>query len=121
MMHMAAWAPDIGLAVLLSGLEVAALVVFWFLEGLKQWATKGGTVPGRTRRSILALGLGAASSALIGFGLSGSGADLPVARTSQAVMALLPALLLILVAGHEGYDRFRTYRSRSRLRRNRRR
>ncbi|MFB6663999.1 DUF6234 family protein [Streptomyces sp. CS147] len=116
---MATWAPDIGLAVLLSGLEVAALVVFWFVEGLKQWATKGGTVPGGTRRSVLALGLGAASSALIGLGLSG--ADLPVARASQSVMALLLALLLILVAGHEGYDRFRTYRFRSRLRRDRRR
>ncbi|WP_446750201.1 DUF6234 family protein [Streptomyces sp. Ncost-T6T-1] len=112
MMHMASWAPDIGLAVLLSGLEVAALVLFCFLEGLKQWATKGWAVPGRTRRSILALGLGAASSALIGFGLSG--ADLPVARASQSVMALLLALLLILVAGHEGYDRFCTYRFRSR-------
>ncbi|NEC18740.1 DUF6234 family protein [Streptomyces parvus] len=116
---MATWTPDIGLAVLLSGLEVAALVVFWFLEGLKQWATKGGTVPGRTRRSILALGLGAASSALIGFGLSR--ADLPVARASQAVMALLLALLLILTAGHEGYDRLCTYRLRRRLRRSRRR
>ncbi|SCD90315.1 hypothetical protein GA0115253_1023014 [Streptomyces sp. Termitarium-T10T-6] len=119
MMHMATWAPDIGLAVLLSGLEVTALVVFWFVEGMKQWATKGGTVPGRMRRSMLALGLGAASSALIGLGLSG--ADLPVARASQSVMALLLALLLILVAGPEGYDRFRTYRFRSRLRRDRRR
>lgn len=119
MMHMATWVPDIGLAVLLPGFEVAALVVFWFHEGLKQWATKGGTVPGRTRRFILALGLGAASSSLIGFGLSR--ADLPVARASQAVMALLFSLLLILVAGHEGYDRICTYRFRSRLRRTRRR
>ncbi|MGO1019770.1 hypothetical protein ACTOXX_04230 [Streptomyces rubiginosohelvolus] len=116
---MATRVPDIGLAVLFSGFEVAALVVFWFLEGLKLWATKGGTVPGRTRRSILALGLGAASSALIAFGLSE--ADLAVAGASQAVMALLLALLLILVAGHEGYGKFRTYRFRSRLRRNRRR
>ncbi|MFC8695365.1 hypothetical protein [Streptomyces parvus] len=116
---MATWVPDIGLAVLLSGFEVAALVVFLFHEGLKQWATKGGTVPGRTRRFILALGLGAASSALIGFGLSGAG--LPVARASQAVMALLLALLLVLIAGHEGYDRLCTYRLRRRLRRNRRR
>lgn len=119
MMHMATWAPDVGLAALLSGLEVAALVVFWFVEGMKQWATRGGTVPGRTRRSMLALGLGAASSALIGLGLSG--ADLPVARASQSVMALLLALLLILIAGHEGYDRLCTYRLRRRLRRNRQR
>ncbi|MFJ7086870.1 hypothetical protein ACIQU8_27010 [Streptomyces griseus] len=116
---MATWVPDLGLAVLLTGFEVAALVMFWFVEGLKQWATKGGTVPGRTRRFILALSLGAASSALIGHGLSK--ADLPVAYASQAGLAVLLALLSVLVAGVEAYERIATHRYRSRLRRERRR
>ncbi|UZI29551.1 hypothetical protein [Streptomyces sp. VB1] len=113
------WVLDLGLAVLLSGVVAGALIVFWFVEGLKLWATKGGTVPGRTRRLILALSLGATSSALISYGLSEAEADLPVAHASQAVLAVLCAVLVILVAGDEGYERIATHRRRRRLRRER--
>lgn len=117
MMYMPKWGLDLGLAVLLSGVVAGALIVFWFVEGLKQWATKGGTVPGRTRRLVLALSLGATASALISYGLSE--ADLPVAHASQAALAVLCAVLVILVAGDEGYERIATHRRRRRLRRER--
>ncbi|QJT06337.1 hypothetical protein G9272_43510 [Streptomyces asoensis] len=109
------WILDIGLAVLLAGLEVAALVAFLFVEGMKKWAVKGGPVPGETSRLFLVLGVGSTCSALISYGFSW--ADLPVACVSQAVLAVL----LILGAGTECGMRISRYRLRRRLRRKRRR
>ncbi|GGL17377.1 hypothetical protein GCM10010094_92830 [Streptomyces flaveus] len=119
MVNMLKWVLDLGLAVLLSGLEVAALVAFWFVEGMKKWAAKGGPVPGETRRLFLVLSVGSTSSALISYGFSW--ADLPAACASQAVLAALFALLLILGAGTECGKRISRYRLRRRLRRQRRR
>ncbi|MGC3002287.1 hypothetical protein ACPF8X_28895 [Streptomyces sp. G35A] len=110
---------DLGLAVLLSGLEVAALVAFWFVEGMKKWAAKGGPVPGETSRFFMVLSVGSTSLTLIGYGFSW--ADLPVACVSQAILAALLALLLILSAGTECGKRISRYRLRRRLRRGRRR
>ncbi|MFD9396416.1 hypothetical protein ACFWBB_38460 [Streptomyces sp. NPDC060000] len=113
------WVLDFALSVLLSGFEVAALVAFWFVEGMKTWAAKGRPVPGETSRLFLVLSVGSTSSALISYGFSR--ADLLVACASQAVLAALLALLLILGAGTEGGKRISRYRLRSRLRRERRR
>ncbi|MFC9287598.1 hypothetical protein [Streptomyces sp. NPDC057052] len=55
---MSKWVLDLGLAILLSGLEVAALVAFWFVEGMKKWAAEGGPVPGGTSRFFLVLSVG---------------------------------------------------------------
>ncbi|MDQ0688787.1 uncharacterized protein (DUF2062 family) [Streptomyces achromogenes] len=119
MMNMLKWVLDLGLAFLLSGLEVAALVAFWFVEGMKKWAAKGGPVPGETSRFFLVLSVGSASLALTSYGLSW--ADLPVAYASQAVLAALLTSLLILGAGTECGKRISRNRSRRRLRRERRR
>ncbi|MGF0175855.1 hypothetical protein ACQF36_36890 [Streptomyces sp. Marseille-Q5077] len=113
------WVLDLGLAVLLLGLEVAALVAFWFVEGMKKWAANGGLVPGETSRFFLMLSAGSTSSALISY--SFSWADLPVACASQAVVAALLALLLLLGAGTESGKRISRHRIRHRLRRERRR
>lgn len=99
MVNMVKWVLEVGLAVLLSGLEAAALVAFWFVEGMKKWAAEGGPVPGETGRYFLVLSVGSTSSALISYGFSW--ADLPVACASQAVLAALLTLLLILGAGTE--------------------
>ncbi|MEW1682638.1 hypothetical protein [Streptomyces sp. NPDC093594] len=40
---MVKWVLDLGLTVLMSALEVAALVVFWFVESLKKWAARFST------------------------------------------------------------------------------
>ncbi|MEU8649401.1 hypothetical protein [Streptomyces sp. NPDC048737] len=113
------WVLDLGLAILLSGLEVAALVAFWFVEGMKKWAAKGGPVPGETSRLFLVLSVGSTSSALISYGFSW--ADLPMACASQAGVAALSTSLLILGAGTECGRRISRYRLRRRLRRERRR
>lgn len=110
---------DVGLAVLLSGLEVAVLVAFWFVEGVKKWAAQGGPVPGATGRFLWVLSVGATLSALAGYGFSR--ADLPVASVSQTVVATLLTLLLLLGAGTECGKRISQHRSRRRLRRERRR
>lgn len=110
---------DLGLAVLLSGLEMSALAAFWFVEGMKKWAAKGGPVPGEKSRLFLVLSAGPTSSALLSY--SFSRAELPVACASQAVVAALLTLLLILGAGTECGTRISRYRLRRRLRRERRR
>ncbi|MCG8969050.1 hypothetical protein [Streptomyces sp. CL12-4] len=46
---------DLGVTVLLSGLEVGALLAFVFVEGMKEWAKRRGPVPGETRRLFLVL------------------------------------------------------------------
>ncbi|MFE5893958.1 hypothetical protein ACFQ6E_34115 [Streptomyces sp. NPDC056462] len=117
MVNMLKWVLDLGLGVLLLGLEVAALVAFWFVEGMKKWAANGGLVPGATSRLFLVLSVGSTSSALISY--SFSWADLPVACASQAVVAALLALLLLLGAGTESAKRISRHRLRHRLRRER--
>ncbi|MFI2375150.1 hypothetical protein ACH5AO_08795 [Streptomyces sp. NPDC018964] len=114
---MLTWVLDLGSAVLLSGLEGAALVAFWFVEGLKQWA-RGGPVPGAARRFFLVVSGGAVSSAAIGHGLWRAG--LRVAAVSQAVLAVLLALALVLDAVTGAGRRKSRYRLRRRLRRERR-
>ncbi|GAB2968597.1 hypothetical protein GCM10023080_034420 [Streptomyces pseudoechinosporeus] len=109
---------DLGLAVLFSGLEVAALVAFWFVEGLKKWAANGGPVPGAASRFFL-VSVGPTSLAAISYGFYW--ADLRVASASQAVLAALLALLLVLSAGSACGKRMGRYRLRRRLRRERRR
>jgi len=52
------WLADLGLAVLLSALEAVALVGFWFVEGLRQWAAQGQSVPDPTNRFLLVLSRG---------------------------------------------------------------
>jgi hypothetical protein len=118
MVGMLQWVLDVGLAVLLSGLEVAASAAFWFAEAMKKWAVKGGPVPGATRRLFLVMSVGPTSLALIGYGLSW--ADLPVACASQAALAALLTLLLSLGAGTECGKRISRSRLRRRLRRERR-
>ena len=108
---------DLGMAVLLSALEAVVLVGLWFVEGLKQWAAQGQSVPDPTSRHLLVLSAGSMCSAVIAYGLSW--ADLPIACTAQAVMAALLASLLILVAGTTCGERIRRNRSRRRLRRER--
>ncbi|CAM5486870.1 hypothetical protein GCM10010329_68340 [Streptomyces spiroverticillatus] len=88
---------DLVLAVLLSALKAVALVAVWFVEGMKQWAARGQSVPDPTGRYLLVLSTGSAGSAVTAYGLAR--AELPLASTTQAVMATLLALLLLLVAG----------------------
>ncbi|MEU9592285.1 hypothetical protein AB0D84_21575 [Streptomyces sp. NPDC048193] len=116
---MLSWVLDLGVTVLLSGLEAAALLAFFFVEGMKKWAKGGGPVPGETRRLFLVLTVGSASTALVSWGFFS--VDLPVAFGSQAVMAALLAALLVLGAGSEGGKLVSRYRFQRRLRRERRR
>jgi len=111
------WLADLGLAVLLPALEAVALVGFWFVEGLTQWAAQGQSVPDPTNRFLLVLSAGSTGSAVTAYGLSC--AELPMAGAAQAVMAALLAVLLLLVAGTACGKRIRRYRLRRRLRRER--
>ncbi|MFE3676126.1 hypothetical protein [Streptomyces griseus] len=108
---------DLGLAVLLSTLEVLGLAGLWFAEGLKRWAAKGQSVPDSTGQYMLVLSTGSACSAVVAYGLSSAG--LPIACTAQAVLAALLVLLLLLVAGAAWGRRLGTDRLRHRLRRER--
>lgn len=119
MVSMWTWVLDLGLAVVMSGLEVAALVAFWFVGSMRIWAAQGMPVPPRTGRVFLVLGVGVTSSALIGYGLARI--DLPVACASQAVLAVLLTLLLVMGATTECSRWISGYRLRCRLRRERRR
>ncbi|MGW2637382.1 hypothetical protein [Streptomyces sp. NPDC001348] len=112
---MVEWVLDLGLTVVTAGLEVAALVAFWFVESVRKWAAQGGPVPGATSRLFLVLSAGSASSALIGYGFARAG--LPLACVSQAVLAALLALLLVLGAATELRRRISGYRLRRRVRR----
>ncbi|MFE6755601.1 hypothetical protein ACFVDQ_18645 [Streptomyces sp. NPDC057684] len=114
---MAKWMLDVGLAVLLAGLEVAALLAVWFVAAMEKWAAKGAPVPDRMGRDVLTLSVAAASSASIGYGCSL--AALPVACVSQLVMAVLLTLLLFLGVGTECSRRIVRERRRRRLRRER--
>ncbi|MGW6753538.1 hypothetical protein [Streptomyces sp. NPDC055006] len=114
---MAKWIFDVGLAVLLAGLEVVALLAVWFVGAMEKWAAKGAPVPDRMGRDVLALSVAAVSSASIGYGCSL--AALPVACVSQAVMAVLLTLLLFLGVGTECSRRIGRERRRRCLRRER--
>lgn len=70
MESMAEWVFDVGLAVLLAGLEVAALLAVWFVGAIERWGAKGAPVPDRMGRDVLVLSVAVASSALIGYGCS---------------------------------------------------
>ncbi|MEV7325088.1 DUF6234 family protein [Streptomyces sp. NPDC093970] len=108
---------DVGLAVVLSALEAVVLAWFWFAEGLRQWAAKGQSVPDSTNRYLVVLGAASTCSAAIAYG--SSRADLIVACTAQAVMAVLLATLLVLIAGRACGQRIRRNRKRRRLHRER--
>ncbi|MEV5988464.1 DUF6234 family protein [Streptomyces sp. NPDC052051] len=110
---------DIGLAVLLSALDVAVLAALWFAEGMRQWAAQGQTVPSAATRVLQAEGVGAAVLTAASYGLFR--ADMPVACASQALIAALLALMLILSAGTICGRRARSWHTRRRLRRARRR
>ncbi|MFI5963410.1 hypothetical protein ACIA8J_14665 [Streptomyces asoensis] len=104
------WALDLCLSVLTAGLEVAALVAYFFVESLKKWAAQGRSRPDEARRFILMVSVGSLSLALSSYGFSR--ADLPVACATQAVLAALLTLLLILGAGSECRKRISRFRRR---------
>ncbi|MFG2525660.1 hypothetical protein [Streptomyces sp. NPDC048527] len=114
---MTKWILDVGLAVLLAGLEVVALLAVWFVGAMEKWAAKGAPVPDRMGRDVLALSAAAAFSASIGYGCSL--AALPVACVSQLVMAVLLTLLPFLSVGTECSRWIGRERRRRRLRRER--
>lgn len=85
---------DLVLAVLVTGLEVAALALFWFRESLKVWAAQGSSVPGGTRRIVVALGVGSALPGLAAVGFFE--VDLRAAAVSQALVASVLGSILVL-------------------------
>ncbi|MFF3055762.1 hypothetical protein [Streptomyces sp. NPDC057909] len=89
------WTVDLGSAALLTALEMAALVAFWFAEGLKQRAAGGARPPGATARLFLVLTVGPTGLVAVSYGFYR--ADLPVACGSQALVAA--ALILLLALG----------------------
>lgn len=91
------WTVDLGSAAVLTALEVASLVAFWFAEGLKQWAAGGARPPGATARLLLVLTVGPTGLVAVSYGFYR--ADLPVACGSQALVAA--ALILLLALGEE--------------------
>ncbi|MFE2988941.1 hypothetical protein [Streptomyces sp. NPDC059262] len=82
---MLGWVVDLVLAVVVTGLEVAALALFWFRESLKAWAAQGRCVPGGTLRLVVVLGVGPALPGLAAFGFVE--VDLKAAAVSQALVA----------------------------------
>ncbi|RFC69980.1 hypothetical protein [Streptomyces sp. AcE210] len=91
---MVGWAVDLVLAVVVTGLEVAALALFWFRESLKAWAAQGRSVPGGTRRLVVVLGVG---TALPGLGaVAFFEVGLKAAAVSQALMASVLGSILAL-------------------------
>lgn len=79
----------------------------------------GEAVPGAVTRFFLVVSVGPTFLAAVSYGFFC--ADLPVACASQALIAALLALLLILSAGSVCRKRVTSWRSRRRLRRERRR
>ncbi|GGQ88145.1 hypothetical protein [Streptomyces pilosus] len=108
---------DVGLAVLLTGAEMAALALFLFVLGLEKWAAQGQRVADRTGRVFLVLGLGATGSAALSYGCARAG--LSATCVAQAVWALLLACVLVVGAGNECWTRIARNRLRRRLRRER--
>ncbi|MFE5484070.1 DUF6234 family protein [Streptomyces sp. NPDC056527] len=99
MLNMLVWVADLVSAALLTALEVAALTAFWFTEGLKQWAAEGARPPRATARFFLVLTVGPAGLAVVGYSFYRAG--LPVACGSQAMLAAVLTLLLVLGGGTE--------------------
>ncbi|MFI5630284.1 hypothetical protein ACIA8E_13040 [Streptomyces sp. NPDC051664] len=99
MVNMLMWTVDLGSAALLTALEVAALIAFWFAEGLKQWAAGGARPPGATARLFLVLTVGPIGLLAVSYGFYGAG--LPVACGSQALLAAALILLSALGGGTE--------------------
>lgn len=96
---MLAWVADGVLAVLLTALEVTALVAFWFLEGLKRWAAGGKPVVGFEVRLWLVLTAGPAGLAGVSYGAVRAG--LPATSVSQALVAAALAGVLVFGVGTE--------------------
>lgn len=91
---MTGWVVDLVLAVVVTGLEVAALALFWFRESVKAWAAQGRWVPGGTRRLVVVLGVG---SALPGLGAVGFfEVGLHATAVSQALVAMALGSILAL-------------------------
>ncbi|MFB7709288.1 hypothetical protein [Streptomyces sp. NPDC056105] len=91
---MSGWVVDLVLAVVVTGLEAAALALFWFRESVKAWAAQGCWVPGGTRRLVVVLGVG---SALPGQGAVGFfKVGLYAAAVSQALVAMVLGSILVL-------------------------
>ncbi|MFD5118166.1 hypothetical protein [Streptomyces sp. NPDC058385] len=82
---MLGWVVDLVLAVVVTGLEVAALALFWFRESLKVWAAQGRSVPGGTLRVVVVLAVGSALPGLAAVGFFE--VDLKAAAVSQALVA----------------------------------
>ncbi|MGW6399164.1 hypothetical protein [Streptomyces sp. NPDC055134] len=85
---------DLVLAVLVTGLEVAALALFWFRESLKVWAAQGSSVPGGTRRIVVVLGVGSALPGLAAVGFFE--VDLRAVAVAQALVASVLGSILVL-------------------------
>lgn len=96
---MLTWVADGVLAVLLTVLEVAALVAFWFAEGLKQWAAGGKPVVGFRVRLWLVLTAGPAGLAGVSYGAVRAG--LPATGVTQALVSAALAGVLALGVGTE--------------------
>ncbi|MER7199836.1 hypothetical protein CG723_12925 [Streptomyces sp. CB01635] len=107
---MLGWVIDLVLAVLVTGLEVAALALFWFRESLKVWATQGSSVPGGTRRIVVVLGAGSALPGLAAVGFFE--VDLRAAAVSQALVASVLGSILVLGLATEAGRSISRYRRR---------
>ncbi|MEU2285956.1 DUF6234 family protein [Streptomyces sp. NPDC013178] len=116
---MLTWVADLALAASLTALEGAMLAAFWFTEGLKKWAAKGGPVAGETVRLYPVLTLGPTGAAAAGYGFHRAG--LPAAWISQALVAVALASLLALALAADCRDWAARRLRRRRLRRERRR
>ncbi|MFE6037353.1 DUF6234 family protein [Streptomyces sp. NPDC056452] len=116
---MLTWVADAVLAVLLTALEVAALVALWFVEGLKRWAAGGKPVAGSEFRLWLVLTAGPAGLGGVSYGAVRAG--LPATAATQALVAAALAGVLVLGIGTE-YSRWaaRSFRRHRAGRRNRR-
>jgi hypothetical protein len=88
------WVVDLVLAVVVTGLELAALALFWFRESVKAWAAQGRSVPGGTRRLVVVLGVGSTLPGLAAAGFFE--ADLKAAAVSQALVASVLGSILAL-------------------------
>ncbi|MFD9540103.1 DUF6234 family protein [Streptomyces sp. NPDC060022] len=90
---------DAVLAVLLTALEVTALVAFWFVQSLKRWGPGGKPVAGSEVRLWLVLTAGPAGLAGVSYGAVRAG--LPATAVAQALVAAALAGVLALGIGTE--------------------
>ncbi|MEV3993799.1 DUF6234 family protein [Streptomyces sp. NPDC049837] len=87
---MMAWLLDVLVGLVVTGMELGALALYWFLRGLKVWAAKGRPVPERKNRDIALYTSVAALSAAVAYG--SFRASLPV----TAVLQALPFSFMVL-------------------------